>query len=783
MIPVRFGFFAAISIVVIALLSSLFTTTNVMAADARQFNAGNIIDDAVFTNNEAMSVAQIQNFLNSKVTCDTYGKKISELGGGTRAQWLAARGISTPITCLRDYYENPSTGANNYGKSIPAGAISAAQIIYNYSQQFGINPQTLIVTLQKENGLITDEWPTPKQYSEAMGFGCPDNVAPGAPACDPQYGSFSAQIYQAARHFRGYINNSPGWWIPFTTGNNSVRWSPAASCGSSAVNIQNRSTVALYSYTPYRPNQAALNAQYGTGDSCSAYGNRNFYLYFNDWFGSTMMNGNFVRTVSNATVYLVGNSVKYPIADVSILGAASALGGVGYVSQAYLDNIPTGSTMGRIIQSPDGTIYFFDSNIKLPFASCGMVTAYGSECGAAAKLTQAQVDKFANGPFASNGMKTTSGRLYYITEGTKREVLDNESLEAAGLPTGYNVLSDSAFGYLPYGVPYIRNEVMIQSRQDASKQVFGAGLNLYNIKRTQSTNKAFSAFPVRQLDDQSIQKLTISTQVITDSLIDESNNTYALTTDGKKLIPDLGSFGVTPVAVPSSVIGKMAGSGALTNPSLIKSYDNGTVYVVVAGQKRPLISMDDLQSITGESQPYIAWMSNDFVDAIPTGNIIVGAGRLVKTPSNATVYMTDGYDKLVPMSSFDPSKDLGIKDGIRTIGDAILSKYAVDPIVLTSYVSCNGTNYMAMGGVLYQMSIEGQIARVLQSQTCNVLTKKTALPRFVRSPDGTIYELKDGKAHPIASMTTFTNLSASGGVLVTISQSGILLLPKGSMIL
>ena len=29
------------------------------------------------------------------------------------------------------------------------------------------------------------------------------------------------------------------------------------------------------------------DAGYGTGDSCSAYGNRNFYNYFTDWFGET----------------------------------------------------------------------------------------------------------------------------------------------------------------------------------------------------------------------------------------------------------------------------------------------------------------------------------------------------------------------------------------------------------------------------------------------------------------------------------------------------------------
>lgn len=263
----------------------------VSAADLSQFRPGNIISDEAFTNSGSMTVGEIQSFLQSKVgSCDNWGVKTSELGGGTRRQWMAARGVQAPFRCITDYRENTSNGANNYSSTVdPAGSISPAQIIYNYSVQFSINPQAIIATLQKENGLVTDEWPTPKQFYEAMGFGCPDNVAPGAPACNPAYKNFSTQVYQAARHFRGYMNNqycNGNWCTPYVVGNNNIKWSPTAACGSSTVYIENKATSALYSYTPYRPNQAALNAGYGTGDACSAYGNRNFFSYFNDWFGS-----------------------------------------------------------------------------------------------------------------------------------------------------------------------------------------------------------------------------------------------------------------------------------------------------------------------------------------------------------------------------------------------------------------------------------------------------------------------------------------------------------------
>ncbi len=105
-----------------------------------------------------------------------------------------------------------------------------------------------------------------------------------------EYYGFFNQVYGAAWQFKRYAN-PPGtsqyftWYAPGKTWN--VRYSPDASCGSSPVRVQNQATSNLYYYTPYQPNRAALAAGYGTGDSCSAYGNRNFFQYFTDWFGST----------------------------------------------------------------------------------------------------------------------------------------------------------------------------------------------------------------------------------------------------------------------------------------------------------------------------------------------------------------------------------------------------------------------------------------------------------------------------------------------------------------
>jgi hypothetical protein len=779
----------ALLLAAVILTGSVVATVSPASASINPagFKAGRIIDDAIFYDPSGMGtgndgVANIQRFLDAHVpTCDTWGTQPSGYGG-TRAQYAASQGWpGPPYVCLNNYHENPSTGETSFEKGGGAfsGGVSAARIIYNAAQDHRINPKVLLVMLRKESlNLFSDSWPLKSQYKYAMGYACPDS-GPGYSAnCDNSKAGFLKQMNYAAWQLRYYYNNmgsynyAPGRW-------NTIQYSPNPACGTKDVYIENNATASLYIYTPYTPNDAALNAYPGQAN-CGAYGNRNFWFFWQEWFGSTLLNGNFLRTEANATVYLIGDNVKYPVSDPSILTAASALGGVGFTSQAYLDTIPTGSTMSRFIRSPDGTIYFFDANIKLAFTSCTTVSAFGGSCGTEAQLSQAEIDKFVTGPNVSRGMKTTSGRTYYIDAGTKREVLDSQSLVNAGLPTGYNVLSDSAFNHLPYGNPYVRDGAVVKSRQAPAKRLIGEGSTFFSIQKSSQTDKAFAALPSGTLDEQSIQRLTVSAQVVKEYVRDGSGNTYLLTEDGKKQIPSPASFGVASVSLSADTISKLAGTGTLSNPSLIKSVSNGTVYVAVAGQKRPLVAMEDLKSITGQDSPYIAWTSDEAVEALPTGNIIIGAGRLVKTPESATVYMSDGYDQLIPMSSFGPSQDLGVNQKIRQISSAVLSRYTVTQSALGSYVTCDGSSGLGMGGGLYHLTINNQTPRVLQDQTCNVLTVKSPVPEFLKARDGTIYHYESGTARPISSWSKYQALSADGGAMVAVTDSTLALIPKGA---
>jgi len=239
-------------------------TDSAEAADLTYFDPGNIISDAVFFDAMSMDVGAVQAFLRTKGASCVAGEQ----------------------PCLKDYTQTTATQTGDAYCSTYVGAAneSAASIIVKVGQACGINPRVLIVLLQKEQGLVTGTRPATVRYTKATGFACPDTAA-----CNPAFSGFASQVYFAARQFERYAANVAG---SYRAGrNNTILFNPSTSCGSSQVFIQNRATAGLYSYTPYQPNAAALAAGYGTGDACSSYGNRNFWNYFTDWFGSTQSPG------------------------------------------------------------------------------------------------------------------------------------------------------------------------------------------------------------------------------------------------------------------------------------------------------------------------------------------------------------------------------------------------------------------------------------------------------------------------------------------------------------
>jgi hypothetical protein len=264
-------------------ISNAILHQNASALAGTDFQPGRIIDDAIFFDNSSMDTSTIQNFLNSKVpNCDTNGTL--PYGGTTRASYGTSRGYPPPYVCLRNYSQDTPTkpGESGLCSTYGGGVKSAAQIIRDVANDCGINPKVLLILLEKEQSLVTDDWPWSIQYRSATGYGCPD-TAP----CDSEYYGFFNQVYNAARQFKKYQRDA-NLFRYRAYRDNFIQYNPNTACGGTNVYIQNQATAGLYNYTPYQPNPSALANLYGSGDGCGAYGNRNFWRLFNDWFGSTL---------------------------------------------------------------------------------------------------------------------------------------------------------------------------------------------------------------------------------------------------------------------------------------------------------------------------------------------------------------------------------------------------------------------------------------------------------------------------------------------------------------
>lgn len=267
-----------------ACLPFMVSTTPAHAVAVSGFNPGNIIDDSLFYNGNAMSAGEVQSFLNQKLSSCSIGTPPYMPG------WPSPSGSGNIIAsnCLKDFRQNTSSRiADSYcGGYTGIANESAAQIIAKVGQSCGISQKVLLVMLEKEQSLITDNWPVTRQYNYALGMNCPDSGPGNSANCDAESAGFALQLYLGARQLKVYKGN-PTSFNYRPNQYNTIQWHPNSGCGTSSVYIENWATAALYIYTPYRPNQAALNAGWGTGDSCSSYGNRNFYLFYSSWFGNT----------------------------------------------------------------------------------------------------------------------------------------------------------------------------------------------------------------------------------------------------------------------------------------------------------------------------------------------------------------------------------------------------------------------------------------------------------------------------------------------------------------
>lgn len=215
------------ALAVVFLLPAIFLALLLAPPARADFNASYIISDYDFSAAGSMSEQQIQSFLEQK------------------GSYLA------------NYYEERHTGIGPDDNIDPYGW-RASHVIWATAQWYGMNPQVILATLQKEQSLVTN--PNRNDYGlvYAMGYGCPDSTG----CTGASYPGFARQVdmgtWQLSYNMY-WANQRDSRVAPYLTGS-------VINIDGSNVYLGNGATASLYRYTPH------------------FHGNQNFYNIFTRWF-------------------------------------------------------------------------------------------------------------------------------------------------------------------------------------------------------------------------------------------------------------------------------------------------------------------------------------------------------------------------------------------------------------------------------------------------------------------------------------------------------------------
>jgi hypothetical protein len=567
------------------------------AASGADFDPGMIISDAKFYDGAAMSSGDIQNFLRARVP---------SCAGG--------------YVCLKDYVQNtPARAGDSRCSSLDASRLSGADVVYWVGRACGVSQAALLVLLEKEQGLVTDSTPSDRQFRSATGYGCPDTAA-----CDSTYYGFFNQVYNAAHQFKVY-QSTPTRWNYQAGRSNRILWHPNADCGSSQVTIRNQATAGLYIYTPYQPNAAALRNLYGTGDSCSSYGNRNFWRLYTDWFGSTSDGpvSAFVKTATDDSVYLISGGQKHPVTDFGVYQTLSALGGISTVARSYLDALPTGNTASELVRDPaDGTVSLVQGDRRHAFTSCALVASYGFGCGDAVNLDPGQLASVPTaGNMSSFFVLPGSGTAYLLDGGVKYPVSSWSALVALNGGASPFVATMRPSVGSRYAVGHTALEPGTLAKSPAGADVFlidglkgKVGVPSFAITKELGLGDAFANVSQQTLDGYARSAANLS-------LLVRCAGVTSLATQGRIVaLADPGSTGlpVTDLA-PTTCRALDATGGTVQGPVFVKSATDSTVLLLQGGQARPVTTWARLVALAGTPSPTITTLGGAALGRIPVG--------------------------------------------------------------------------------------------------------------------------------------------------------------------
>ncbi|MFH2018855.1 MAG: hypothetical protein ABII98_02590, partial [bacterium] len=280
----------------------------------------------------------------------------------------------------------------------------ASDIIYEAAQNYQINPKFLLVTLQKEQSLITDDTPTQKQLDWAAGYAVCDSCSMDDPRIQKHKG-FGKQVDDAAGVFRWYYDNKDNGVVKKID-------VPITIDGQEVV-PQSWATAFLYTYTPHLT------------------GNKNFDRIWDTWFSQLYPDGTILMTASSSEIYLIQNGLRKKFKSMTVLVSRADPKLVVTVPDSELNNYQIGPELSfpnySILKSEKAT-YLLDYEYIRPFASDEVVRKLGFNPEEIIDVRESDLTGYSVGSPITVSSAAPTGVIYQITDMKDKYYLYKDNL-------------------------------------------------------------------------------------------------------------------------------------------------------------------------------------------------------------------------------------------------------------------------------------------------------------------------------------------------------------------
>jgi hypothetical protein len=287
-----------------------------------------------------------------------------------------------------------------------------ADIIWRVATSYKVNPKYLLVLLQKEQSLVEDSNPTPRQLDWATGFGVCDSCSKDDPRIQAYKGFANQLEYAAKQHRERYLFQLLG------NGATISGYAPGkvTNVDGQAIRPANNATAMLYTYTPH------------------IHGNLNLWRIWRRWFSLSFPDGTVAQGKSSKEIYLIRFGQKRLFTSRLVAASMVDPNKIVQVEDSQLSAYPDGKMISfpnySIVLTTSGKRYLIDGNAKrlivneaafrrLGFVEDDIIEAEDEELADyidGRDLTVAS--QYPTGQLA----KGPDGKLWYVEDGIKKEI-------------------------------------------------------------------------------------------------------------------------------------------------------------------------------------------------------------------------------------------------------------------------------------------------------------------------------------------------------------------------